>query len=178
MADAAAPVEGNGRNIPACDFIDNVSAFLADQGLEPEAAIKRHDELYRQYSLMKQSLSAKHGRVLSQIPGIEASLKAVRMLKTKAEAGEDVSSTFKLADNLFAKAKVPPTQTVGLWLGANVMLEYPLDEAESMLADNLETAQKRASGLETDLEFVQEQIVTTEVNMARIYNHDVRQKRK
>ena len=34
--------------------------------------------------------------------------------------------------------KVPPTDKVCLWLGANVMLEYTLDDAEVLLKKNCE----------------------------------------
>lgn len=40
---------------------------------------------------------------------------------------------FAISDQVFAKAKVPVTSTVNLWLGANVMLEYPLEEAKELL---------------------------------------------
>lgn len=40
---------------------------------------------------------------------------------------------YQLADNIFAKARVKPVNTVNLWLGANVMLEYELQEAIALL---------------------------------------------
>ncbi len=40
---------------------------------------------------------------------------------------------FPLSNTVFAKAKVPPAKHVNLWLGANVMLEYDLEEADSLL---------------------------------------------
>jgi len=43
---------------------------------------------------------------------------------------------FAISDQVFAKAKVPVTDSVNLWLGANVMLEYPLDEARDLLASH------------------------------------------
>jgi len=33
---------------------------------------------------------------------------------------------------------VPPQQTVHLWLGANVMVEYPIGDARALLGHNLE----------------------------------------
>lgn len=56
------------------------------------------------------------------------------------------------------------------------MLEYPIEEAKSLLEKNLETAQKNLNLLENDLDFVKDQITTTEVNIARIYNWNVRQR--
>ena len=53
------------------------------------------------------------------------------------------------------------------------MLEYPTEEALSLLAKNQIAATTNISELSKDLDFLKEQITTTEVNMARIYNWDV-----
>ena len=63
-----------------------------------------------------------------------------------------------------------------MWLGANVMLEYSLEEAEELLTKNLELATQKMSQVEPDLDFLREQITTTEVNMARVVNWDVQQR--
>ena len=34
---------------------------------------------------------------------------------------------------MWAKAKIPPTRAVNLWLGADLMVEYPIDEAQQLL---------------------------------------------
>lgn len=56
------------------------------------------------------------------------------------------------------------------------MLEYPIDEAMSLLSKNLENAKKNLKQVELDLDFIKEQTTTTEVNLARIYNWDVRKR--
>ena len=40
---------------------------------------------------------------------------------------------FELGNQVYAKARVKPTTKASLWLGADVMLEYPLDEATQLL---------------------------------------------
>ncbi len=40
---------------------------------------------------------------------------------------------FELGNQVYAKARVKPTSKANLWLGADVMLEYPLDEAIALL---------------------------------------------
>jgi len=47
---------------------------------------------------------------------------------------------------------------VYLWLGANVMLAYPIGEAEEMLQEKLSAAQSSLSNCEEDQEFLREQI--------------------
>lgn len=43
---------------------------------------------------------------------------------------------------------------VCLWLGANVMLEYSLDEAEELLRGNQSTAQSTLKKVDEDLDFL------------------------
>ena len=63
-----------------------------------------------------------------------------------------------------------------LWLGANVMLEYPLDEAEKLLKKNLESAESSVQQIAFDLDFLRDQMTITEVTMARLYNWDVKKR--
>jgi len=69
-------------------------------------------------------------------------------------------------------------EEVYLWLGANVMVAYPLREAEEMLTGKLETARESLKAAEEDLEFLRVQITTLEVATARVYNWDVMEKRR
>lgn len=57
------------------------------------------------------------------------------------EASEEIQTTFLLSDDVYAKARVPPTEKVCLWLGANVMLEYSLEDAVELLTNNLNSSQ-------------------------------------
>lgn len=40
---------------------------------------------------------------------------------------------FSLSDQVYARAKVENVDSVGLWLGAGVMVEYDLDDAKALL---------------------------------------------
>ncbi|KAJ2770262.1 peptide chain release factor 1, partial [Coemansia nantahalensis] len=80
-------------------------------------------------------------------------------------------------DTLYAHATVPPADSVNLWLGANVMLEYTTDEAQELLASKLSVAKTSLEHVVEDLEFLRDQITTMEVNIARVYNWDVKQRR-
>ena len=50
------------------------------------------------------------------------------------------------------------------------MVEYTYAEALKLLAKNLGNAEAKIAECETDLDFLKDQITTTEVNLARIYN--------
>ena len=56
------------------------------------------------------------------------------------------------------------------------MLEYNLDDAEALLERNLSAARKSLETVEEDLSFLRDQTTTIEVNMARIYNWDVKRR--
>lgn len=58
------------------------------------------------------------------------------------------------------------------------MVEYPLEEAKDVLTNNLNTASKNLQQVSDDLKFLKSQITTTEVNVARVYNYDVKQRRQ
>lgn len=53
---------------------------------------------------------------------------------------------------------MPPTEEVYLWLGANVMLAYPIAEAEMLLEGKLSGAQQTLENCEEDLDFLREQV--------------------
>ncbi len=40
---------------------------------------------------------------------------------------------FALSDSVYARARLADVQAVNLWLGAGVMLEYSLEDAQSLL---------------------------------------------
>ena len=102
----------------------------------------------------------------------------VAMLKQRALGDEkEVETNFLVSDNIWAKATLPnDTGKVGLWLGANVMVEYSYDEALKLLMKNLTNAETKMKETEEDIDYLKDQITTTEVNMARVYNQGVANK--
>ena len=101
------------------------------------------------------------------------------MLKQKHDGEEkEVETNFLISDNIWAKAKLPnQTGKVGLWLGANVMVEYTYADALVLLAKNLSNASEKLSETEDDLDYLKEQMTTMEVNIARVYNQGVANKK-
>ncbi|OLP88381.1 Prefoldin subunit 3 [Symbiodinium microadriaticum] len=98
------------------------------------------------------------------------------LVSKSSEASEDEPTeyTYQLAENIWSKASAPPSKTVCLWLGANCMLEYTLDEALDLLKTNENNARTTLSSLEEDMAFLRDQITTTEVNIARTHNYGVK----
>ena len=92
--------------------------------------------------------------MLYQIPEIDKSLRVVELLQRKRDADQPVRCVsndccteqasltracqqatfdFSLSEQAYAKATIRKVKTVNLWLGAQVMLEYELDEAKDLL---------------------------------------------
>ena len=102
----------------------------------------------------------------------------VALLKSKhGEQEKAVETNFLVSDNIWAKAKVPnETGKVGLWLGANVMVEYTYDDALKLLTKNLASAEARLAEADDDIDYLKDQITTSEVNIARVYNQGLANK--
>lgn len=78
---------------------------------------------------------------------------------------DPIEATFELNDTLYAKVLVPPTEEVYLWLGANVMLAYPIGEAQTLLEGKLSGAQQTLESCEEDLDFLREQITVSSLTV-------------
>nr|XP_004661141.3 taste receptor type 2 member 38 [Jaculus jaculus] len=118
------------------------------------------------------------GAMIRRVQRSQKMLEILKYMQKKKETTNSMETRFLLADNLYCKASVPPTDKVCLWLGANVMLEYDIDKAQTLLEKNLSTATKNIDALKEDLDFLRDQFTTTEVNMARVYNWDVKRRNK
>eukprot|EP00124_Ichthyophonus_hoferi_P003773 Ihof_evm5s352 gene=Ihof_evmTU5s352 len=147
--------------IPKALFLEDVETHMSGRDLDTE--LRGLEELHQKYKFMEQNLTAKVQQIEAKVPDLKNTLAILDMLKKKRDAEEEVTTRFELADNLFAKAKVDPTDKVCLWLGAQVMLEYDLDEAQALLDNNLKMALTSIEQTSEDAGFVREQITTTEV---------------
>ncbi|XP_017487363.1 PREDICTED: prefoldin subunit 3-like [Rhagoletis zephyria] len=166
----------NTLGIPVAEFLEDVDDFMSKQTGTATEVLKAMDELRLKYKYMEQSQLAKKSKLNNQVPDIQNNLEVLRTLKDKYEKKADFETSYLLDSHVYSRAQITPGNTVGLWLGANVMLEYPIEEAMSLLSKNLENAKKNLKQVELDLDFIKEQTTTTEVNLARIYNWDVRKR--
>ncbi|OQE28458.1 hypothetical protein PENSTE_c003G05396 [Penicillium steckii] len=177
----ASTTQTNPRGIPVAPFIDNVSDYVSSRE-EVEPTLRSFQEMISKYQFMEVNTQRRGTGLREKIPDIKKTLEMVRFLKLRKESSPDadLETNFELNDTLYSRASISPKdmEEVYLWLGANVMLAYPLDEAETMLAEKLTAAEASLANCEEDLEFLREQITTLEVATARVYNWDVVQRRK
>eukprot|EP01029_Cantina_marsupialis_P027746 TRINITY_DN773342_c0_g1_i1.p1 TRINITY_DN773342_c0_g1~~TRINITY_DN773342_c0_g1_i1.p1 ORF type:complete len:190 (-),score=57.37 TRINITY_DN773342_c0_g1_i1:126-695(-) len=169
----------NEVGIPEVHFVENVPEYLKDNDdATAEQAIEVFDRLFRRYNMMQLDLQAKRDHMKTKIPEIASTLEMVEKLIAAEEDDETIETDFNLSHHLFAKASIKPEGRVGLWLGANVMVEYSYSEAKEMLETNLVKAKAKLDEHQRSLDFVRDQTNTTRVNVARIYNFDVVSRKK
>lgn len=58
------------------------------------------------------------------------------------------------------------------------MVEYTISEADAFLNKELASCEEKFEELRSNLDYVKDQLTTTEVNMARVYNWDVQKRKK
>lgn len=177
MSESNAP-ETNPRGIPKAPFVDNVAEFVSKSGVKE--SLDKFQEMLQKYKYMEMTTLQRQAGLKEKIPDIQKSLEMVEFLQLKGEAGEDVVTNYELNDTLYTEAKIEASgvKSVYLWLGANVMLEYEVDEAKKLLSERLEGAKKGYETAEEDVLFLRENITTVEVNIARVHNWDVNRRKK
>jgi len=166
--------DDNTRGIPPATFIDNVVEYVGTRG-GAEPVLRELHNLYGKYKFMEGRLIGQKKSLLTKIPDITSALECLQTIVAKKATGKALTTTFQLSDAVFAKATIKPTvNSVMLWLGANVMLEYDFKEAEALLSSNLKNAHTNLGNLNKDLSFLKDQITVSEVNIARVHNYRVK----
>lgn len=166
-------VSTNLQGIPEAPFIENVEEYLKQESAE--AALQKLQETISKYKFMETHLTKKQAALKQKLPEMEKNIETIDHLKNLKNSSPVM---FELSDTLFANALIEPSNTVKLWLGANVMCEYPIDEAHALLQSKLKTIEENLDRISKDLEFLKSQITTMEVNMARVYNFEIKMKRQ
>ncbi|XP_071955246.1 prefoldin subunit 3-like [Antedon mediterranea] len=165
--------------IPQAVFVEDVDDFMSQTENESvDEVLRRLDEQHQKYKFLEFNLLQKKRRLKTQMPDIKTTLDIVKYMQKKKDSSDSLPAQFLLSDQVYAKATIPPSDKVCLWLGANVMLEYSLVDAETLLTKNLDNAQKTLKEAEQDLDFLRDQYTTTEVNIARVYNWNVKKNKK
>ncbi|KOG99570.1 tubulin-binding prefolding complex subunit PAC10 [Saccharomyces eubayanus] len=178
--------EKNARGIPQAPFIENVKDIIKDPS-DFELCFGKFQERLSKYKFMQESKMATVKQLQTRIPDLQNTLKICQSLRNHSEDGDEDAEPmllhYQLNDTLFTKAQVDIPQDrgdlkVGLWLGADVMLEYPVDEAIELLQKKLTDSEESLAVSTEDVEFLRENITTMEVNCARLYNWDVQRRQE
>jgi len=160
------------------EFVEDVDAYMnrTENGGEAQITLKRMEESYSRMKIIEANNVGTKRRLKSQIQELDKSLEMLEVLNKRKTEKKDIHNHFRLADHVYIKARIPPVDKIGLWLGANVMLEYDMDEGEQLLVSKKAKAETNLKVTQEIIDNVREQITVTEVNMARIYNWDVKRR--
>lgn len=165
-------------SIEPATFIENVEEYLKDKD-SVEEELRKIQNQFERYKMLELHLARRKANIGTKLPNIRKTLAAVDLLYSKQEEDEPIRTQFDIAAGVYATAKLKhPPKHVCMWLGANVMVEYPIEEARELLQNNLKGASKLLEELSSDLGYLKEQIIITQVNTARVYNFDVKRRRK
>ncbi len=107
---------------------------------------------------MEQQMLRSRANLKVKLPDINKTIEAVAMLK-KRSMGEvkSLETHFLVSDNIWAKANIPnETGKVGLWLGANVMVEFSYDDALKLLLRNQKNAEEKLAETQADCDFLRD----------------------
>ncbi|KAJ7715031.1 Prefoldin subunit-domain-containing protein [Mycena maculata] len=185
--------ERNARGIPKAPFIADVEEHVGGPDGEVEGSLKSFQDALAKYRFMDNNLAQRRAGLEDKIPDIKKTLMMVEFLQERREgkgkavdddleeeegSQKPMTTTFELNDTLYAEAELEDTDTVFLWLGANVMLSYKIPAAITLLKSKLQAAELSLKNTIEDLEFLREQITVMEVNTARVYNWDVKRRRE
>ena len=170
------------------------------QGHSIESMLGALNELYSKYKYMETSFEKSKGVYKAKIPEIEQTLEIIGLMIKKKEDEEEMVTHYPLCDTLYAEAKVDTSESkICLWVGASTMVEYTYEEGEYLLTEFkalfnsnkytmtyaakelLETqvvqTQAKIEEINDDLAHLRTNSITVEVNMARLFNHNVKVKK-
>ena len=177
------PKKTNPRGIPEAPFIEKVESIIKNPDSEFEPTLTAFQDRLQQYKYMELSKQQQAADLKVKIPDIEKNLAIISHIQERKENSDEdqiLESNYELDSTLYSRAEVDlkTLDSVCLWLGADVMLEYPLDEATELLNTRLKNNLELLETVEEDLDFLRQNITTMEVNTARLYNWDVERRKK
>jgi prefoldin subunit 5 len=167
----------NPRGIPRVEFIEHIADFVKGRGITVDTIIRQFQEQHSKFKLMEHKLTQNISHLRGKIPEIQKNIDTIHILQKHQDEQMDLVTQFGITELCYAEAIVQPTKSVHLWLGANVMVEYPLKDALELLERNLTAAKTNLDSTMEDMAWLRDQTVICEVNTSRLYNWDVVQRR-
>ena len=148
--------DGSHRKIPKAVFLEDVEAWIDKYGEDP--LFQQMNELYQKYKFMETQFIRERQNLRTKLPDIKKTLEMVALLKQKhSSEKKELETNFLVSDNIWTKATVPNDDgKVGLWLGANVMVEYGHDDAITLLGKNLANAEQKLSEVDGNIDFLKD----------------------
>lgn len=174
----------NPRGIPKALFIDLNDTKITSN---LELTVANVQQNLQKYEYMLKSKDQQLKSITDITKDIKTNSKVIdTLIAQNADDSDDEDGEFKdiqyeLEDGLFAFASIPKkstTNTVSLWLGSGILMEFTYEEAQQILSEKSAVYTNKINEIMEDIEFLREQITTLQVNMSKVYNYSILQKRK
>lgn len=160
------------RKVPCAKYIEDVEMLVGDKN--PLAITNNAKELLAKYRFMEKTMVSKLTALNNKVPELKDAVTILEKIVNSDQSGQGgIYTYFKVSDTLFCQAQIPSTKDVFLWLGANTMVEYPVDEATELLKEQMKVATDSIEEIKNDLDWVRSQITSMEVTVARLHNFTV-----
>ncbi|GBE60543.1 prefoldin subunit [Babesia ovata] len=127
------------RKVPAAKYVADIEKLVGDR--DPAVVTESGKELLAKYRFLEKSMVTKLTALHNKVPELKDALTIIEQIEKRgSDDGGDIYTYFKVSDTLYSEARISSTKTIFLWLGANTMVEYPVDEAIALLKDQLNVA--------------------------------------
>mmetsp|Transcript_28378 Transcript_28378/g.46618 ORF Transcript_28378/g.46618 Transcript_28378/m.46618 type:complete len:237 (+) Transcript_28378:48-758(+) len=166
----------NTRGIPRAAHLPNPYDVIYKN--QQEQYLKEVEDVLGKYRLMESQLVKQKVGKIDQQKEMKKNVEACRYLQQKRDNDDsEIQTQFEVSDQLYSYGSIKEYENVAIWLGADVMMEFPIDEAIEFLQRRIQMSDERITALQTDIDFTRKQINTVEVNRSRVYNAGVKIKR-
>jgi len=181
MENVEKPPLGNRKSympITEARLIDEVERYIAQPEFssDVQVALKLQRIFYLQYSELAAKLETDLAAVLTRLDAAKSNLELVK--KFIDNPGEEFQSLMQVAQGVFRWVTVLPVEKVSLQVGTALQMKFDLPEAEEFIRKDITSLVKQRLQHEHDIDFLQDQVNTIEMNLAVLYKHGVdKQKR-
>ncbi|XP_017120743.1 uncharacterized protein LOC108141758 [Drosophila elegans] len=162
------PPIGNRKSymsIPEAKLIGDVEAYATQK----DEALKLQRFYYLQYNEMAAKLETDLTAVLTRLEAAKNNLELVK--KFRNNPGEEFQSLIQISAGVFRWVKVMPVEQVTLKVGNALQMAFDLPEAEEFIKKDITSLVKQRLQHEHDIDFLQDQVNTIEMNLAVLLKH-------
>lgn len=159
-------------------YISDIESHLALPEIDSDVAkaLKLQSFYYSKYGELAATMQASHMALVRRIDTAKKNLELVA--KLLLEGGKEYDSLVPVVPGVLRRVVVPPVKKVILQVSMGLQMEFGLQEAGDFIIAEVTNLVKQKLQLEHDIDYLQDQVSITELNMNGLYNHGIgKQKR-
>ncbi|XP_017077749.1 uncharacterized protein LOC108112417 [Drosophila eugracilis] len=164
--------------ITVAKLIDEVESYIAKPEFfsDVQVALKLQRIYYLQYNELAAKLESDLAMVLSRLEAAKNNLELVK--KFIANPDEEHQTLMQIAQGIFRWVTVQPVKKVTLQVGTVLQMEFELQEAEEYIKKDITSLVQQRLQHEHDIDYLQDQVNTIEMNLAVLYKHGVEKQKR